>query len=134
MLNIELSDEFQTKIEIASKNKDCQRLLDNCNKLETDGGFQFLNCERNFLLQEEMRKLENHIVDDEILLKKVNASIDAYEHSMLRNIYSYCKEKSFNTATFMCGAAHRKTITQKIAEYETKEKLKLNWTFYSDTN
>jgi hypothetical protein len=32
---------------------------------------------------------------------------------------------------FICGAEHRKSIMQKIREYERKEKIKLNWTFYN---
>lgn len=134
VLDIGLSDDFETKIKIVSENKECQRLLDNCNLLEMDGGFQFLNSEKSIELQEEMRELENRIIDNETMRQKVKASIDAYENSMLRNIYLFCKKKSFNTAIFMCGAAHRKTITQKIVEYETKENLNLNWKFYNDTN
>jgi hypothetical protein len=65
---------------------------------------------------------------------KANASIDAYENSMIRNIYSFCKEKSFNIAIFMCGAAHRKSIIEKIVEYEKNSEIKTNWTFYSETN
>lgn len=134
VLDIGLSDEFETKIKIVSENKDYQRFLDNYNLLEMEGGFQFLNSEKSIALQDEMRELENQIIDNEIFHQKVNASIDTYEHSMLRNIYSFCKEETFNTAIFMCGAAHRKTITQKIAEYEAKEILKLNWTFYNNSN
>lgn len=133
VLDIGLSDNFQTKVKIVSENKDCQRLLDNYNLLEIEGGFQFLNSEKSIELQEEMRELENRIIDNE-MRQKVKASIDAYENSMLRNIYLFCKKKSFNTAIFMCGAAHRKTITQKIMEYVTKENLNLNWKYYNDTN
>ncbi|MCF1750087.1 hypothetical protein [Mariniradius sediminis] len=132
VLDIGLSDEFENKVAIVSENKDYQRLLDRYISLETNGGFQFLNSKRNIALQEEMRELEDRIIDDEILHQEVNKSIDAYEHSMLRNIYSFCKEKSFDKAIFMCGAGHRKTITQKIIEYEAIENLKLNWTFYND--
>jgi hypothetical protein len=134
VLDIGLSDEFETKMEIVSENREYQRLLDNYILLETDHGFQFLNSKKNIALQEEMRELENRIIDNKIIHQKANESIDAYEHSMLSNIYSFCKEKSFHTAIFMCGAAHRITITQKIAEYETKENIKLNWTFYDDMN
>ncbi len=132
VLDIGLSDEFEKKITVVSENKDYQRLLDKYISLETDGGFQFLNSEENIALQKEMRALENYIIEDEIFHQKANESIDAYEHSMLRNIYSFCKEKSFDKAIFMCGAGHRKTITQKIVEYEAKENIKLNWTFYND--
>jgi hypothetical protein len=99
-----------------------------------DGGFQFLNSEKSIVLQEELRGLENRIVDDEIMRQKVNENINAYENSMLRNIYSFWKEKSFNTAVLMCGAAHRKSIIEKIKEYQKKETIQLNWTFYNDKN
>jgi hypothetical protein len=80
-----------------------------------------------------MRDLENRIIENKVLQQKSNESIDAYEHSMISNIYSFCKQNSFNKAIIMCGAGHRKTIIQKIVEYEIKETIKLNWTFYSDT-
>jgi hypothetical protein len=134
VLDVGLSDEFEKKIKIVSENKDYQRLLDDFSSLEMDGGFQFLNSEKNIVLQEELRELENRIVKDEIMLQKVNANIDAYENSMLRNIYSFCKENSFNTAIFMCGAAHRKSIIEKIEEYEKKETIKLNWIFYINSS
>ena len=133
VLDIGLSDEFEKKIAIVSENTDYQKILDNYTLLETDNGFHFLNSKKQIDLQEEMRALENRIIDNKIMHQKANENIDAYEHSMLRSIYSFCKEKSFNKAIFMCGAGHRKTITQKIVEYETKETLKLNWTFYNDT-
>lgn len=131
VLDIALSDEFERKIKIVSENIYCQKLLDNYN-LEMDGGFQFLNSPKSFALQEEMRELENRILDNETLQKKVNKSIDEYENSMLRNIYSFCKETAFNTAIFLCGVAHRKTIIEKIGIYERNSEVKLTWTFYND--
>ena len=131
VLDIGLSEEFETKIKIVSENKDCQRLLDNYNSLEMDGGFQFLNSEKSIVLQGEMRELENQIINNQVMRQKVDESIDAYENSMLRNIYSFCQEKSFNTAIFMCGAAHRKSIIEKIEGSEKNSELELNWTFYN---
>jgi predicted ferric reductase len=80
------------------------------------------------VLQEEMRQLENLIIDNENFHQKVNDSIDEYENSMLRNIYSFYNEKSFQKAIFMCGAAHRKSISEKIK----KSEIKLNWSFYNE--
>jgi hypothetical protein len=130
VLDIGLSDEFEKKIKIVSENKDYQRLLDDFTALEMDGRFQFLNSEKSIALQEELRELENRIVDNEILRQKINANIELYENSMLHNIYLFCKENSFNTAIFMYGAAHRKSIIEKIEEYKNKVTIKLNWTFY----
>lgn len=132
VLNIGLSVEFDNKYKIVSENKGYQRFLDSYSLLETNGGFQFLNSETSSVLQEEMRELENRIIDDEMLQQKVKANIDAYENSMLRNIYSFCKEKSFVIAVFMCGVAHRKSIIEKIEEFEKNETIQLNWKFYND--
>mgnify|MGYP001090604676 FL=1 len=132
VLDIGLSDEFETKLEIVSQNIDYQRLLDNYISVEKENGFQFLNSEEQIAYQELMRELENRIIDNTIMHQKADESMDAYEHSMLRNVYTFCQDNSFKSAIFMCGAGHRKTITQKIKEYELKENIKLNWTFYND--
>jgi len=132
VLDIGLSDEFETKLEIVSQNIDYQRLLDNYISVEKENGFQFLNSEEQIAYQELMRELENRIIDNTIMHQKADESMDAYEHSMLRNVYTFCQDNSFKSAIFMCGAGHRKTITQKIKEYELKENIKLNWTFYYD--
>jgi hypothetical protein len=58
--------------------------------------------------------------------------IDAYEDSMIRNIYAYCQKNRFNTAIFMCGAAHRKSIIEKIEKYKPQKSIELNWTFYGN--
>ncbi|MCZ8354106.1 MAG: hypothetical protein O9340_05190 [Cyclobacteriaceae bacterium] len=131
VLDIGLSEEFEIKTKIISENISYQRLLDNYILLETHGGFQFLNSIQSVKLQEEMRSLEYSIINDVKFHQLVNSSIDAYENSMLSNIYSYCKRKPFKTAIFMCGAAHRKTITEKIVEFEKKSEVKLNWSLYS---
>lgn len=132
VLDIGLSDEFEKKLEIVSQNIDYQRLLDNYISVEKENGFQFLNSEEQIAYQELMRELENRIIDNTIMHQKADESMDAYEHSMLRNVYTFCQDNSFKSAIFMCGAGHRKTITQKIKEYELKENIKLNWTFYND--
>jgi hypothetical protein len=134
VLDIGLSDEFEAKLEIVSNNKDYRSLLDNYISLESELGFQFLNSEKQIIYQEQMREMENHIIDNNVIHQKAYESIDAYEHSMLRNIYFFCKDNSFEKAIFMCGVGHRKTITQKIKEYETKEKTKLDWKYFNDTN
>ena len=53
---------------------------------------------------------------------------------MIKNIFNYSKQYPYNKALLICGAEHRKQLRQKIQEYEAKEKLKLNWTFYKNQN
>lgn len=134
VLDVGLSDEFEKRISIVSENIDFQKILNKYASLETEHGFQFLNSKMQIELQEEMREMENKIIANKALLQKANEGIDAYEHSMLRNIYSYSKQNTFNKAIFMCGAGHRKTITQKIYEYRKIESQGPLWTFYGDTD
>jgi hypothetical protein len=51
------------------------------------------------------------------------------ENEMLQNVYNYSKEHSYDKAIFTVGAGHRKSLMQKIQEYDRKEECKLNWTF-----
>lgn len=131
VLHVRLSDEFDKKFKLVSENKNWQLLIDNYLLLQKDGGFQFLNSEQSTVLQEEMRELENKIINNEVLRKKVDKNIAEYENSMLRNIYAFCKENQFTTAKFMCGAAHRKSIIEKIAEFEKSSEIQLIWTYYN---
>lgn len=130
VLDTGLSDEFDKKFKIVCEYIDYQKLIDNYCSLENEYGFQFLNSEKSIQLNNEMRELENHILSNNEICQKVDESIDAYENSMIRNIYSYSKDNSFNTAIFMCGVAHRKSIIEKIEKKGTQESLKLNWAFY----
>jgi len=125
-----LSEEFDKRLDLVSKHSDCQKLIDNYHSLEMEYGFQFLNSEKSIQLHEEMREIENYILNNNEICQKSNENIDAYENSMLHNIYAYSRENLFDKALFMCGSAHRKSIIEKIERYKIEENLKLNWTFY----
>ena len=109
-------------------------------------GFSYLNSDRCSELISRKKVLETLVLD--ALKKDINQKpmdherlglaykqwmeqIDDREKEMLRNIYSYMQQKKYANALFLVGAAHRKPIMQKIQEYESKEKFKLNWIFYS---
>jgi DNA-binding protein Fis len=64
--------------------------------------------------------------------KIVKADIDEYENPMIRNIYSYCTNNQFSSAVFMCGAAHRKSIIEKIQKFKTEEQVYLIWTVFEN--
>ena len=125
-----LSEEFNKRLILVSEHSIYQKLIDSYHSLEMECGFQFLNSEKSIQLHEEMRELENYILSNNEICQKSNENIDAYENSMLCNIYAYSKENLFDKAIFMCGSAHQKSIIEKIEKYKTKENLKLNWTFY----
>jgi hypothetical protein len=48
---------------------------------------------------------------------------------MLKNIYQYCYSHQFNKAIFTLGAAHRKSIIDKILEFSKRERVELDWRF-----
>jgi len=100
--------------------------------LTAEHGFKFLNSADSIKLHEEMRMLERRLLNGNEIDKVANEDIDEYEKSMIRNIYSYCKTNKFNTAVFMCGVAHRKSIIEKIEEYKAQEKIDLNWTIFGE--
>lgn len=122
-----LSVAFDEKYTIVCQHQELQRLIDNFNSLAAEHGFQFLNSEESLNLQKEMRILESHILNDSEVGKQADKYIDAYENSMIRNIYSYCKDNKFNTAIFMCGVAHRKSIIKKIEKMEAQETTNISW-------
>ncbi|HEY6505286.1 MAG TPA: hypothetical protein VIZ28_15030, partial [Chitinophagaceae bacterium] len=125
-----LSDAFQKKIKIVCQNRELQKLIDNFNSLAAEHGFKFLNSLECINLQEEMRVLESRILNNSDMDKIVKADIDAYENPMIQNIYSYCNNNHFGSAIFMCGAAHRKSIIEKIEKSKTKEQENLTWTVF----
>lgn len=125
-----LSDAFRRKNKIVCQNKELQSLIDNFKSLEAEHGFLFLNSQECIDLQEEMRVLETMILNDDDWDKEVKADIEAYENSMIRNIYTYSRDNDFNTAIFMCGAAHRKAIMERINISGGEDKSDLTWTVF----
>jgi hypothetical protein len=125
-----LSEAFHRKNKIVCQHREMQRLLDNYNLLAATHGFRFLNSLESIYLQEEMRRLECRILDDNEMVKIIEADIDEYENPMIRNIYSFCRNNPFGSAIFMCGAAHRRSIIEKIEKSTREEKVDLNWAVF----
>lgn len=125
-----LSDAFHRKNKFVCEDKGLQNLIDNFNSLEARHGFLFLNSQECISLQEEMRSLETMILNSDDLDQEVKADIEAYENSMIRNIYAYSRNNHFTRAIFMCGAAHRKAIIERIEKSETENQSNLTWTVF----
>ncbi|KAF0198895.1 MAG: hypothetical protein FD166_886 [Bacteroidetes bacterium] len=103
-------------------------------------GFSYLNSEACMEIHEKMKITERQLIEfsginkSELLriYKLFHKEHDFREGTMILNIYNYSKENQYNKAVFLIGYAHRKSITQKIIEYEKRENLELIWTFYND--
>lgn len=122
-----MSEAFDKKYEVATQNIELQNKIENFNAFSAKSGFQFLNSDFSIQLHEDMRTFENKILSDNRLNKDAIDAIDAYENLMLENIYSYCKTNTFSKAIFMCGVAHRKSIAEKIREFNAKDEIVLDW-------
>lgn len=132
VLNNGLSDTFDRKYNIVCNNPEFQGLIDNFNSLAKECGFEFLNSRESIKLQQEMRDLESRLLNTSEVDNTANSDIDAYENSMIRNIISYSKENYFDSAIFMCGVAHRKSIMEKIDKLKTQEQVNLNWIVFGN--
>jgi hypothetical protein len=109
---------------------------DTCSAQVQKHGFKYLNsiycinCHDE--IHDAIEKGLQNLNDDKLfetceLWKEIN---EKRENEMLENIYNYSKDHSYARAIFTVGSADRKSIMQKIQEYERKEELKLNWSFY----
>lgn len=127
-----LSDSFEKKYDLVCENIQFQKMLNNFNLLAKEQGFLFLNSAKSIDLQEKMRKIEYLLLLENKLNDVVNEDIDAYENSMMRNIYSYCRKNQFDKAVFLCGVAHRHSIIKKIESFKSKIKIELNWVIYGN--
>lgn len=99
------------------------------------GGFDYLNSDEYSDLFKKQRSVEGEIVEEinkqqlNRIYKSFYNDMDFREIIMLNTIYAYSEEINYNQAVFLVGAGHRSSIIRKIAEYQLKEELKLNWTF-----
>jgi hypothetical protein len=101
--------------------------------LSCEQGFPYLNSIECCDLLEKMHFIEENVIkksNDKILFEEYRSwqlITDNRDNEMLYNIYDYSKEHCFNNAVFIIGAEHRKSIIDKIKEYNIKENVKINW-------
>jgi hypothetical protein len=114
-----------------------RKLLVDWEELISQKGFPFLNSDENdkylmeinFIKEKILHILNHenlfriHILDKEIISKR--------EYQIIKNIYNFSIEKSYNTGLMFIGAGHRKTIVEMIKKLEPQESIKLNWSFPS---
>jgi hypothetical protein len=103
-------------------------------------GFAYLNSDQCSEMFDKQHRLEENIVknssDDKLfyadkLWKEIHGE---RENGMINNIYSYSKEHRFNRGLFIIGAAHKKSIINKIQKRAGTESVKLNWNYSNYTN
>jgi len=121
------------------KDAEYKKLKYEHNLLKAQKGFDYLNSDKCTDLVEKWIRTEKRILESatykDIFLHSYELfyeDVDNRENAMLQNIYNYSKENRFNHAVFLLGSAHRKSIMQKITEFEKLSEIRLNWTIYGN--
>lgn len=122
------------------KCEDYKKLDNEKEALIVQEGFHYLNSDKFLDSLEKKEVIEKNIIESEIqknrllsIYKLFHAEqYDNRENAMLQNIYNYSKGNQYNQAVFLIGAEHKKSIIQKIPEYEKLSENKLNWTIYGN--
>ena len=139
-VNPNLSESEKEMFATFNKEDDYKKLEQEQYLLTKQYGFDYLNSDKHLDLSEQMKNIEKNIVKSEIHKNRLphiyklfrKKYLDIPENAMLLNIYNYSKENQYNQAVFLIGAGHRKSIMQKIIEYEKVSEIKLNWTIYDN--
>lgn len=122
------------------KNEDYKKLDNEKEVLIKQEGFCYLNSEKFIDFLERKETVEKNILDSEIQKDRLlnvyklfhTEQQDNRENAMIHNIYNLSKENQYNQAVFLIGAEHKKSIMQKITEYEKLTEIKLNWKMYCE--
>lgn len=122
--------------DIAKKSNEYVLLWKEFVKLIQQDGYTFINSMYCTELQDKIRFIEEKVlkeINNPNLLRNFDSENLLHhnrENEMLRNIYNLSKIHSYNKALLICGAQHRKPFIEKIKEYQKRDELKLNWTYY----
>jgi hypothetical protein len=109
--------------ELADKNKEETAVL----------GFPYLNSQLCIQIQNAL----NGVIDEWLSesndqeLSNIRKSWlevhDKREDHMLQKIYEYSENHNYERAVFLCGAAHRGALIEKIERMQVSAKVKLEW-------
>jgi len=119
--------------------KEYSEIFDEQESLIELKGFDYLNSDNFFDLFEKKKIREKQLIDANAFFKEELLriyylhleDINTRDNAMLQNIYNYSKENPFNQAVFLIGAGHRKSIIQKINDFDKTSEIKLNWSTLS---
>ena len=103
-------------------------------------GFNYLNSiysdHNNKDKYKEMEATLNKLNDSKLfeIFVSWNKIIEKRENEMIKNIYNYCRENTFERGIFFIGAAHRESIIEKIKKIVEIEELEIKWNYFEYGN
>lgn len=133
-------DEISFMILTFLKYEEYKKLENEKETLIAQEGFHYLNSDKFLTFLDKKEVVEKNIMESEIQKNRLHniyklfhaEQYDNRENAMLENIYNYSNRNQYNQAVLLIGADHKKSIMQKITEYEKLSEIKLNWTMYSN--
>lgn len=115
---------------------DYRGIVNQLHNLEMHYGFSFLNSSQNDQLFDELDKVKTKILDylnDERLFeihKEEIKMMNNRENEILKNIYAFAKNNSFEEAVMFIGSGHRRSIFPLIEKFQEKEEIEIIWKNY----
>jgi hypothetical protein len=102
-------------------------------------GYDFLNSKKNEELNEKKKSLEKSLMQLDInkhelsrIYKLFYEEQDNRENEIIKNIYNCSSKIKYKQALLLLGSGHRKTISEKMQNYESGNYVKLKWTLYGN--
>ena len=137
VIGTELSNAVFEKDAINKQHRYYSSILSRLYFLTIKHGFNFLNSVYCDKILDDITKIEKEIIEnstDDIIhhiYENAKKSIDVYENNIIENIYTYSCNHKYDNAIMFIDAWHRRSIMEKIKQYDMNEKTQLNWTFHN---
>jgi hypothetical protein len=123
---------------ISNNNMEYYNLLKEQYSLLIQHGFSYINSNQHFQLIDNLQIIEKKVLeklnDNELsqLFKIWYEIADNRENEIIKSVYNYCREHTFDIGILLIGAEHRNSIINKIEKYNGE--LEINWRYNSYYN
>ncbi|MFC5282643.1 hypothetical protein [Pedobacter alpinus] len=134
----EYQDEINYMFLKIFKHEDYIKLESERDALVAQEGFQYLNSDKFLDFLNRKESIEKNILESDIENERLLNTYRLFyaehrenrENAMIQNIYTYSEGNQYEQAVFLIGANHKKSLMQKIIDYEKLSDIKLNWTMF----
>lgn len=130
VLDVELGANWEAKFDSLNHSKVLLEMANGFNEYIMKYGIPFLNTKRAENMLRELRHAEDLVLGNNPITELAANALDTYECNMIDNIYNYARNASFENAVFLCGAAHRSSIWEKVQIRNKQEDLGIEWVLY----
>lgn len=120
---------------IADVNPKLRRLLDDNKRDQEERGFPYLNsdlCSQRWAdiyaaMQDTVDTLKDPVLSERF--ESWNNTHECRDHAMISNIRQYCRERDLERGVFLVGAAHRRSIIEKLRKEDVDDSDHMEWSW-----